>query len=550
MESILDSVCAKGCAPSQPGLDPGTSGAQAPVGWSVHPFGPVMGDFIFVPERDLHSDDPAVLRALGEIQKRAKSLHIQTKDTAKAIRSVDTSEARQLFQEILADDTLFQRTSVEGRTIDSRDPQWALALTNTQRAHDEFFLNRGKTPGEGVRIAVVDTGITEHPELHGVRFVRDGLRNGSGNFLIDDDKKELLRHLQAKNAPFLSSLAGGLEEFFGINNSLLFWGPFLNPNHGTSSVSLVASLPNDAAITETQDGSHQQNHHHVTGTAYGAEILVAKISNSVVLVSGKAAAKAILWATENGAAVITMSMGGLSTPELFQAIKAATEKGIIIVAAAGTGTGPVTVYPASYAPVVGVTSVDELCRADDQTAYSTLIDVAGPGKNAWFAWTLKHPKRAENDYRVSRAFGTSLSTPHVAGIAALWLAHHGRDALAARFGEGNIPWLFKYLLQADIQGQPKAVHDCDGHFGNNGNKYLGHGVPDSHALLSINLSAISPATIEDYKNGRLSNLKPPGGSLVEQTQNQIRAFQQSLLAPLMLRVSGRGENQEPVQTQD
>jgi subtilisin family serine protease len=229
----------------------------------------------------------------------------------------------------------------------------------------------------------------------------------------------------------------------------------------------------------------------------------------------------------------------VSTDELFQATEYARINGVIIVAAAGTGTGSFTVYPASYRSVIGVTSVDEGCRADDQTAYSPFIDVAGPGKNAWLPLSLKHPRNNNESYAVRPAFGTSLSTPHVAGIASLWIAHHGRGNLERRFGRENISWLFKFILQNRQKNQKGAVHDCDGRFQRDnpgmGNQ-LGSGVIDAHALLSLDLNNITRSMIEAYASNKdPSGIRPPGAGLGTQLQlhsqevaraigDQIRAF--------------------------
>ena len=494
--------------------------------WSVQPFGPSMADFILVPEKDLDvgADDPVIQSGIQLLKSMSKSLQIDVNDQQQlVVEAVDTKRAQKLFDDIIDDETLFPKSQVAGRTIDTRDSEWALALTNTLAAQKKFFLDlkQPKRPGAGATVAVIDTGITSHPELESIQIV------GKQSFNPISDSDELLRALdETTNFAPIASLEQRLQELVTVENTLRLWGPLMNPNHGTSSVSLVASPP-----SSSENPAADPLGFSVTGTAYGAQILAAKISNSVVLTSGEGAARAIEWSADNGADVISMSVGGLPTPRLFSAVESATRAGVIIVAAAGTGTGSVTVYPASYKSVVGVTSVDQSCAADDQTAYSPLVDVAGPGKNAWFAWTLKHPKREGNTYLVRRAFGTSLSTPHVAGIAALWVAHHGRESLRKKYGRENMVWLFKYLLQARIEGQPRAVHDCDGRFADNGGKNLGSGVIDAMGLLSIDLSTISRETIERYKAGQIEGLTPPGGSLQVQASANL---QRSLLTPLRL----------------
>jgi hypothetical protein len=535
LELRIQKTCQEVCAPADQNF-------FSDLTWSIQAFGPKMEDFIIVPSKDMNRVQHAsvIQRLVNDIEKQEKKLQLVTQDERLTVEAVTTSQAQNLLRTIVSDSKAFPKHTLDGRVIDTLDTEWALELTNTKEAHRKFFLANNKLPGEGVKIAVIDTGITDHPELNGIVIENKSRGEGAeqdGNFVTTP---ELIKKATeaASRFGFLHTLFGGIlrtaEKTQGIKNSLTFWGPLMNPNHGTSSVSLVASPP---SRTDGELG--------VTGTAYGAEILVAKISNSVVLVGSTRAAEAITWAVENDAQVISMSVGGVPEKEgkLKAAVDNAVSKGVIIVAAAGTGTEEVAAYPAAYQSVVGVTSVDQDCKADSQTAYSSLIDVAGPGKNAWFAWTLKHPKKAENLYLVRQAFGTSLSTPHVAGIAGMWLSHWGRENIAKRFGEENISWLFKYLLQRK-QGNSlhAAVHDCAGAFHSlnqdkTANK-LGSGVIDAFGLLSIDLATISKETIEKYKSGQLveDNLKviPPGDIFKNQMKDLASTNAQKLLNMLTI----------------
>jgi len=129
--------------------------------------------------------------------------------------------------------------------------------------------------------------------------------------------------------------------------------------------------------------------------------------------------QAIIWAVENGADVINLSAGGEEESiALEEAVRYAFQKDVVVVCAGGNDTGPV-LYPAAY---------DDYCMAvaatdynDNRTGWSNFgpeIDVAAPGEwiiscvPTWF-WVPDSP------FPYDYGSGTSMSTPHVSGLAAL-----------------------------------------------------------------------------------------------------------------------------------
>ena len=75
--------------------------------------------------------------------------------------------------------------------------------------------------------------------------------------------------------------------------------------------------------------------------------------------------------------------------------------------------------------------------------------VPGCGGRRRHAWFVCH-NASFNDAKqpvVSRGNGTSYSVAHLAGAAALWLAHHGRDQLITRYGAKNVQAAFLAVLR-------------------------------------------------------------------------------------------------------
>src|SRR4030095_15433885 len=89
---------------------------------------------------------------------------------------------------------------------------------------------------------------------------------------------------------------------------------------------------------------------------------------------------AVDWAVKNGARILNMSFVGSRDPAIEQLLEAASQKGIVAVAARGKG-GPTAppAYPAAYPGVIAVTAVDEADRRYEHANRGKYIAVAAPG---------------------------------------------------------------------------------------------------------------------------------------------------------------------------
>lgn len=151
----------------------------------------------------------------------------------------------------------------------------------------------------------------------------------------------------------------------------------------------------------------------------------------------------VRYALSNQCQVISISLGWLPNSGLRRAIQQAVLNNVIVIAAAGNYTGRVVVWPAAYPETVAMAA----CNAQREpwwgSARGSAVDATGPGQDVWVADVSQY---------VAPSSGTSHAVATVAGIAALWLAHHGRDNLLARYQGGpTLAEVFRRVLRESCQ---------------------------------------------------------------------------------------------------
>jgi thermitase len=122
-------------------------------------------------------------------------------------------------------------------------------------------------------------------------------------------------------------------------------------------------------------------------------------------------ANAIIHAVDQGADILSNSWGIDFDSELIhEAVEYAYEQGVLVVAAAGNEATSMKLYPAAYDEVVAVTATDQFDQPASFTRFGDWVEVAAPGVDIYSTvWDDSYTFKS----------GTSMSTPHVAGVAAL-----------------------------------------------------------------------------------------------------------------------------------
>ncbi len=249
--------------------------------------------------------------------------------------------------------------------------QWGLAAIQAPPAWDLI------SPKNPVLIAITDTGIDRmHSDLapniwqNPGEIAGDGIDN-DGNGYVDD--------------------TWGWDFANGDND------PFDDNGHGTIVGSVAAGV---------QDGSG------VAGVCPWCRLATVKVLSAEGSGSVDAVANGIVYAADIGARVINLSLAGPADAQtLGDAVDYAWSQGALVVAGAGNDGIEAPRYPAGYANAMAVASTN---MDDHHSCFSNFADgyisVAAPGELI---------AAAQPNQEYGSFSGTSLSTPHVAGLGGL-----------------------------------------------------------------------------------------------------------------------------------
>jgi thermitase len=149
----------------------------------------------------------------------------------------------------------------------------------------------------------------------------------------------------------------------------------------------------------------------VAGTAPFVKLDSVKVLSDTGSGSWSGIANGIMWAADHGSKVINLSLGGTSSSSTLEnAVNYAWGKGVVVVAAAGNNGNTTLFYPAAYGNVIAVAATNSSDSKASWSNYGTWVDVAAPGVNI-LSTVMGNKYEAWG--------GTSMASPHVAGLAAL-----------------------------------------------------------------------------------------------------------------------------------
>jgi subtilisin family serine protease len=236
--------------------------------------------------------------------------------------------------------------------------------------------------GEGIQVAILDTGIDrDHEDLY--------LNVKWGISVVGDAESTNYRDWDDKNG------------------------------HGTHVAGTIAALYNDIGVV---------------GVGYNIQIYAIKVLDNAGFGTWEDAADGVWWAMkgpdgiidkdgdgivagdpdDDAAEVISMSFGGFGYDEAFhQAIIAAYNAGIVLVAAAGNEGDDGVTYPAKFNEVIAVAATDENDNVASWSSKGPEVELAAPGVGI----LSTVPNNRYESYS-----GTSMACPHVSGTVGLMIS--------------------------------------------------------------------------------------------------------------------------------
>ncbi len=267
--------------------------------------------------------------------------------------------------------------------------------------------------GNNIVIAVIDSGRTAHPDLDaktlpGYDMISDAANARDGNGRDNNPSDQGDWNMAGECGPGAPARSSS-------------W-------HGTHVAGTAAAITNNGVgVAGVAYGALIQ-HVRVLGTCGGT---LADIADGIVWASGGAVPG--VPANPTPARVLNLSLGGISAcPATYQnAINGARSRGSVLLVAAGNDSVPASeATPANCAGVVTVAANDPAGMRAPYSNYGLVVDVTAPGgdssvnPNNGILSTFNAGQTTPGAPSYEMSQGTSMATPHVAGIAALVISRN------------------------------------------------------------------------------------------------------------------------------
>jgi len=273
--------------------------------------------------------------------------------------------------------------------------QWAPQKIQALEAWAIFpntYYTAANKPSNAVKVAVIDTGID---------YTHADFMNAGGS------STEAAQGGQIDRA----------DGFNLVNNST---DPLDDHGHGTHVAGILGAAANNGT-SYTLSGTPQG----IAGIGYPAQIVPIKVLDASGFGSYANISSGIIRAADRGALVINLSLGGTAFSQTMQdAVNYAWSKGSLVVAAAGNSGNGTLLYPAACNFVLAVASSDQNDLRSGFSSFGNWVGITAPGSGI-YSTLPSFVVNAGLPLYYGSLSGTSMATPHVSGLAALYAAARG-----------------------------------------------------------------------------------------------------------------------------
>jgi len=373
------------------------------------------------------------------------------------IESVIEEYRRSELVEYAEPNYIYQVFATPGDTSFSQ--QWAHAKMDSEPAWDI------ETGNGSIVIAIIDTGVDwDHPDL-----AANVWNNTDEDCSEDTDLDGNGYYGDCRGYDFVDNATA--EGCTDVDCEHEDNDPMDGHGHGTHCSGIAAAVSNNSV--------------GVAGVCWNCKIMAVR-AGFVHPMGGSLKeddiAQALEYAADNNADVVSMSFGGTNSSLIQDAVDYAYSQGVVLIAASGNSDtdSEYSSYPAAYDNVIAVSATTNSDSKSSYSNYGYWVDVSAPGGEPTYQPSSAVLSTMLDDTYASWA-GTSMASPHVAGLAGLILSRN--------------PGFTQAQVRKVIKSSTDPIST---------DKYMGSGRINLHEALQIDsvpASNISSPSMGDVLNG-------------------------------------------------